>query len=411
MRVSDFVKVSLTLLCCASATTGGGIIAAAELTLNPGDNVQTQVNLNPAGTVFLFNPGSYDLQSIVPKAGNVFDGQGWATLDGKNTTKTAFRGTASNVTIQNLTIQNYNSDLQKAVVDAEFGNAWTIRNNTIASNFSVGVNFGNNSQVIGNQLINNGQAGFAGGGGGWLVENNLISNNNTRNLDWGFEAGGGKVTEATSGTFRDNTSFGNGGPGIWLDIDANNILIENNLCAKNLGPGIMVEISQNAIVRYNTLINNGEVFRWDNASLLISSSENNKVYGNVVDVPSNRLGIFVMSQGREHTAINNEIYENEVWIRGTRAGSHGVDRDDDAPVFTTNDFHDNSYYVTSLPTRHFSWEDDYTLAQTQVRGRELNSTIALLTNVLGDYNRNGIVDTADYSCMARRVRFDRNQSL
>src|SRR5688572_23730486 len=60
--------------------------------VNPGSSIQTAVNANPAGTVFILKAGTHVQQAIVPKAGNIFRGEGMATtiLDGQNTTAMAF---------------------------------------------------------------------------------------------------------------------------------------------------------------------------------------------------------------------------------------------------------------------------------------------------------------------------------
>jgi Right handed beta helix region len=54
----------------------------AQVTLNPGDNVQAIVNANPAGTTYTFSPGVYRGQLIRPKAGDVYIGQPGAILNG-----------------------------------------------------------------------------------------------------------------------------------------------------------------------------------------------------------------------------------------------------------------------------------------------------------------------------------------
>ena len=97
--------------------------ADGAVTLRPGDNIQSIVNANASNTTFMFLPGSYSGQSIVPKAGDVFDGQSVAILDGGNQTTKAFGGTAGNVTIRNLTIQRYNSALRNAAVDCKRAHA------------------------------------------------------------------------------------------------------------------------------------------------------------------------------------------------------------------------------------------------------------------------------------------------
>jgi Right handed beta helix region len=54
----------------------------AQVTLNPGDNVQAIVNAHPAGTTYVFSPGLYRMQSISPKAGDTYIGQPGAVLNG-----------------------------------------------------------------------------------------------------------------------------------------------------------------------------------------------------------------------------------------------------------------------------------------------------------------------------------------
>ena len=55
---------------------------ASVAKLQPGDDIQAVVDAHPAGTVYVFGPGTYRLQAIVPKTGDVFDGKGAAVLNG-----------------------------------------------------------------------------------------------------------------------------------------------------------------------------------------------------------------------------------------------------------------------------------------------------------------------------------------
>lgn len=71
------------LMACAilqlMATDAPGAVVA---TLKPGDDIQAVVDAHPAGTVYVFDPGTYRLQTILPKTGDVFDGKGQAVLNG-----------------------------------------------------------------------------------------------------------------------------------------------------------------------------------------------------------------------------------------------------------------------------------------------------------------------------------------
>lgn len=75
------------------AVAGSLILAVAALpaqntpskavTLSAGDNIQAAVNAAPAGTTFLLQSGVYRMQTIAPKDGDVFSGQGPSViLDG-----------------------------------------------------------------------------------------------------------------------------------------------------------------------------------------------------------------------------------------------------------------------------------------------------------------------------------------
>lgn len=66
----------------ASATVKVGGATTAGVQLSPGDDLQAAVNSNPTGTTFTLTPGVYRMQSVVPKAGDVFAGESGAILDG-----------------------------------------------------------------------------------------------------------------------------------------------------------------------------------------------------------------------------------------------------------------------------------------------------------------------------------------
>ncbi|HET9177631.1 MAG TPA: hypothetical protein VFQ24_04655, partial [Terriglobia bacterium] len=56
--------------------------SSSQVTVHPGDDIQSLVNSHPPGTSFLIIPGTYRLQSIRPKDGDTFTGQPGATLNG-----------------------------------------------------------------------------------------------------------------------------------------------------------------------------------------------------------------------------------------------------------------------------------------------------------------------------------------
>jgi parallel beta-helix repeat protein len=70
------VAVSLLLqLSAAKADT-------VSVSLKPGDDIQSIVDAHSPGTLYIFQPGIYRMQAIVPKTGDVFDGGRAAVLNG-----------------------------------------------------------------------------------------------------------------------------------------------------------------------------------------------------------------------------------------------------------------------------------------------------------------------------------------
>jgi hypothetical protein len=69
-----------------------GAASGKEVVVQPGDDVQSLVNSNPAGTTFHFKAGVYRGVSITPKDRDVFQGDPGATLNGSQTLKFQRRG-------------------------------------------------------------------------------------------------------------------------------------------------------------------------------------------------------------------------------------------------------------------------------------------------------------------------------
>jgi len=87
--MSRFISHSRTLagifiLSYLALGASPSVLAATTITvkLTPGENIQTAVNAAPAGTTFVLTAGTYRMQSVKPKAYDVFEGQGTAILNG-----------------------------------------------------------------------------------------------------------------------------------------------------------------------------------------------------------------------------------------------------------------------------------------------------------------------------------------
>ena len=444
---------------------------AATITLNPGDNIQSVVNANPTNTTFLLNPGVYRMQSIVPKAGDIFDGQNGAVLNGSKlltgwvqsgttwkvtgqtqqsarngdgecqtgfprcaypedvfidnvplrhvgtlsevgpgkyyfdynadtiyigsdptgrTVETsispyAFIGAVSNVTIKNMTIEKYATQLQYSAVGDDGSAGWTVQNNTIRLNHGQALNAGPSSKILNNKIVSNGQMGYSANGGGWILDRNEIGNNNYAGVDFYWEAGGGKVTETTSGTISNNCVYNNDGPGIWEDEKGNGVTINNNVVWGNSDNGIMYEISTGGIIRDNIVADNGAktaaLKGWFWApQILVAASDNVQVYNNTVDVGNSANAISFIDQNRTpYSPINGgRVYNNTITLRSTSLNRVAMICDDCGTnsIFTQNSFDHNTYHVANTNTKYWAWNNgDFTLSGMQGIGQEIGSTI------------------------------------
>src|ERR1700730_7646194 len=57
-------------------------VSPATVNIDPSENIQTVVNANPAGSTFVLAAGTYRMQSVTPKSGDIFEGQPGAVLNG-----------------------------------------------------------------------------------------------------------------------------------------------------------------------------------------------------------------------------------------------------------------------------------------------------------------------------------------
>jgi len=81
MTAATLLGISLTALLIAAPFVEP-TAADTSITVNPGDDIQAIVAANPPGTTFVLNPGTYRMQSVIPRDGNIFDGQGRAIFNG-----------------------------------------------------------------------------------------------------------------------------------------------------------------------------------------------------------------------------------------------------------------------------------------------------------------------------------------
>lgn len=258
----------------------------------PGDNIQSAVDANPAGTTFILKAGTHRRQSVSPKDGNTFVGESGAVLDGEDSTDFAFRSAADNVTISNVAVTRYAPPSHYGAIEAIWDQTkgWVVEDCEVSYNLYGGIRIGHNGIVRRCHVHHNGEFGLGGTADNGLIEDNEVSYNNTGGHDPFFSASGMKFMGSEGLVVRNNHVHHNSGKGIWYDGGHNNGLIEGNLVEYSSHAGIEYEISYNGVVRNNTVRGGGGV------GISIFNSPNVEVYNNIID--DNENGIYGINGNR-----------------------------------------------------------------------------------------------------------------
>jgi hypothetical protein len=357
----------------------------AQVTLNPGDNVQAIVNANPAGTTYVFSPGLYRMQSISPKAGDTYIGQPGAVLNGSrllsgwqpsgatwvvggqtqqgqvhgvcmanrprcNRPEDVFVNDAPLIHVDSLAAVNAESYFFDYGADRIYigqdpaGKKIEVATSRFAFNASAD-NVTVRGLIVEKYAIpaQMGAIGEQFPRAGWLVENNEVR--------WNHGVG---VVIGRGGTVRNNYIHHNGqmgfGGGGFSQPDGAGIRIEGNEVAHNLwngtdpgweGGGSKIAFSQGMIVRNNYVHDNAGPGLWTDGDNLNTLYEYNTVTNNGRDGIKHEVSL--AATVRNNILIGNGHF-NDGWLFGsgiliqnssdvqahnnyvsvTRAGGHGI---------------------------------------------------------------------------------------
>jgi hypothetical protein len=179
------------------------------------------------------------------------------------------------------------------------GNHWVIEDNVIEWSNGNGFSLGGDGHLVRNNTMqHNGQLGLGGAPTNSRLEGNKLLHNNEKGFGGGWENGGCKLVFIDNTIVSGTTAVGNDGPGIWLDIDNRNSVVEKSFSKDNTGAGIFVEISgkDGITVRNNVCVGNGmRKGKWGAAGILLGESEYCTVEHNLC--VGNKEGIAIRMQG------------------------------------------------------------------------------------------------------------------
>jgi hypothetical protein len=233
--------------------------------LAPGDDLQSAVDSAPAGTVFIIRQGVHRRQTIRPKDGMSFVGEGGAVLDGEGVSPRAFRGQGvRGVTIRGLRITGYMPPANAAAVDGIDSIGWVIEDNEIdhngtGANRTFGLRLGDDMAVRGNRIHHNVWVGIAGYEADRVVieRNEIYANPPVAVNDTIGEAANMKLLRCGHVIVRDNEVRDGPMIGMWFDTMKPDNSIEANRVVSHGGAGIWYEVSYRATIRSNYIENAG----------------------------------------------------------------------------------------------------------------------------------------------------------
>jgi len=119
----------------------------------------------------------------------------------------------------------------------------------------------------------------------FLNEDCVWEDNCRKPISRGWDAGGVKICGSHDGVFQRCVFRGNGGPGLWLDIDDSDVVIRSCLFVDNEQHGLFIEISRNIYVINNVFLRNGlraTGFTWSLAGLTLAESRNCVICNNLL---------------------------------------------------------------------------------------------------------------------------------
>ena len=316
----------------SSCASNGGV------PIGTGDNAQNVVNAHGAGTTYLVKAGTHQGNfSVVPRTGDTFCGEPGAVLDGGRSLRNAFRGGATNVTLDSVTVQNYATGFQGGAIQPDtHASGWTLRNVSALRNYWAGVMGADGMRILGGHFNDNDQLGIGGNASTGMVLDGLDGNpatfdgpelarNHTMHETCDYEAGGMKWAVGRI-TIRNAFVHDNDCRGLWADINADHALIEHNLIVHNRAEGIFYEISQDAVIRNNQVYRNAWAvdrgWYWD-GGITVASSFNVEVYGNRLS--GNYNGITGTQQTRTdstpptHVLDNYNVHDNVICASASHA--------------------------------------------------------------------------------------------
>jgi parallel beta-helix repeat protein len=280
-------------------------IPSNSIIVNSTSTFKAAVSSASAGSTIVLRAGIYtDISLTISKRLTIAAYPGESVwLDGQNKLQFAlFLVTnAGGSKIQGIGFKKYAStkdfSLKPAmvIIASSLSSGVTVEYCTFQESESIGLSVQTNNSVVKNNVFdkNNWMGLHVNNGHGIIVQNNIMSNNNTGNnaiSGTTAAAAGAKFTYTRGATITNNQFINNKANGLWIDLQAADIVISNNTASGNLRNGIYYEVSTRGTITNNTVTGNSAY------GIQLSGSNNTTVTGN--SLSGNSLNIFVQEDPR-----------------------------------------------------------------------------------------------------------------
>jgi parallel beta-helix repeat protein len=389
--LADTAQVTITTVASTPPPSG---TACSGVSVAAGSSIQNAVNAAAQGATLCLAGGTYQNQTVSPKAGQRLigargsNGERLSVLDGGGTQTVAIKGNVSNVRIEGLVIRRYFGGSGGGVptttpgvaIDNYGSSGWVILDNEIANNTGAGLRIANSSTTRRNFIHHNGWLGATCGGSqgtNAVVDSNEISYNNTRGIDPNWGAGGIKCVIVGGLVFRGNFVHHNTGQGLWCDNCAATTYYLGNRVEDNTHNGIYHEVSADAVIDGNQVARNGGVVS-ARSGIAVDNSSNVEIRNNTVVGPSGNGLILLRQVSRpelpNRVLQNVYVHHNTVTLAGGEyAGAVQYVGDNSAFTSRGNRFDWNHWSIVGGSP--FRWNNG-TLSDTQwqAAGQDVSGT-------------------------------------
>ena len=195
--------------------------------------------------------------------------------------------TAQYITVRGLVFRYAANFAQRGGVRTDTG--WRLEDCTVEWNNAGAVNvMGDHAVLLRVTVQDNGFSGIGGGGKDILIKDCVVRRNNRKGFPVGWDGGGGKFCGTDGLRIEGHTSYGNTGPGIWLDWDNTRFSISG--CTVYGNHGLSAD--------------------WEGLGIFIEASGPGRIAGNVVY--SNTGAGIGLAESREVVVEDNTLVDNAV---------------------------------------------------------------------------------------------------